>query len=53
MPTITLFLYRTLYLAKRMCVGSREEPRKRNLENMTVLPYRDFLEALCSGEYSS
>jgi len=38
-------------LKRYLCVSL--EPRKRNLENMTVLPYRDFLEALWSGGYSS
>jgi predicted AAA+ superfamily ATPase len=34
-----------------LCVSL--EPRKRNLGMVTVLPYRDFLEALWSHEYSS
>jgi len=38
-------------LKRYLCVSL--EPRKRNLENLTVLPYRDFLEALWSREYSS
>jgi uncharacterized protein len=38
-------------LKRYLCVSL--EPRKRNLENMTVLPYRDFLEALWGREYSS
>jgi predicted AAA+ superfamily ATPase len=38
-------------LKRYLCVSL--EPRKRNLENVTVLPYRDFLEALWSREYSS
>jgi len=38
-------------LKRYLCVSL--EPRKRNLEIVTVLPYRDFLEALWSREYSS
>jgi len=38
-------------LKRYLCVSL--EPRKRNLGNMTVLPFRDFLEALWSGEFSS
>ena len=38
-------------LKRYLCVSL--EPRKRNLQNVTVLPYRDFLEALWSREYSS
>jgi predicted AAA+ superfamily ATPase len=38
-------------LKRYLCVSL--EPRKRNLENVTVLPYRDFLKALWSREYSS
>jgi predicted AAA+ superfamily ATPase len=38
-------------LKRYLCVSL--EPRKRNLENMTVLPFRDFLDALWSGEFSS
>jgi hypothetical protein len=28
------------------------EPRRRDVQNVSVLPYREFLEALWSGEYS-
>src|SRR4030067_1310766 len=38
-------------LKRYLCVSL--EPRKRNLENLTILPFRDFLEALWSREYSS
>jgi hypothetical protein len=38
-------------LKRYLCVSL--EPRRRNLENVTVLPFRDFLEALWSREYSS
>ncbi len=38
-------------LKRYLCVSL--EPRKRNLENMAILPYRDFLEALWGREYSS
>jgi predicted AAA+ superfamily ATPase len=38
-------------LKRYLCVSL--EPRKRNLENVTVLPFRDFLEALWSREFSS
>jgi predicted AAA+ superfamily ATPase len=38
-------------LKRYLCVSL--EPRRRILENLTVLPLRDFLEALWSGEYSS
>jgi predicted AAA+ superfamily ATPase len=38
-------------LKRYLCVSL--EPRKRNLENLTVLPYRDFFEALWSREYLS
>ena len=38
-------------LKRYLCVSL--EPRKRNLGNLTVLPYREFLEALWSREYSS
>jgi len=38
-------------LKRYLCVSL--EPRERNLENVTVLPFRDFLEALWSREYSS
>ena len=34
-----------------LCVSF--EPRIRNLENVTILPFREFLEALWSREYSS
>jgi hypothetical protein len=27
------------------------EPRRRKLEDVTVLPFKEFLEALWSGEY--
>jgi predicted AAA+ superfamily ATPase len=37
-------------LKRYLCVSL--EPRKRKLENMTILPFRDFLEALWSREYS-
>jgi predicted AAA+ superfamily ATPase len=36
-------------LKRYLCVSL--EPRRRNLENVTVLPVRDFLEALWSREY--
>ncbi len=38
-------------LKRYLCVSL--EPRKRNLGNVTVLPFRDFLEALWNREYSS
>jgi len=38
-------------LKRYLCVSL--EPRRRNLENMTILPLRDFLEALWGREYSS
>jgi predicted AAA+ superfamily ATPase len=38
-------------LKRYLCVSL--EPRKRNLENLTILPLRDFLEALWSRKYSS
>ena len=38
-------------LKRYLCVSL--EPRRRNLENLTILPFREFLEALWSGEYSS
>ena len=38
-------------LKRYLCVSL--EPRRRNLENMTILPLREFLEALWSREYSS
>jgi len=37
-------------LKRYLCVSL--EPRKRNLENLTILPLREFLEALWSREYS-
>lgn len=37
-------------LKRYLCVSL--EPRRRNLENLTILPFREFLEALWSGEYS-
>ncbi len=37
-------------LKRYLCVSL--EPRRRNLENLTVLPFREFLEALWSREYS-
>jgi predicted AAA+ superfamily ATPase len=37
-------------LKRYLCVSL--EPRKRRFEDMTVLPYKDFLEALWNGEYS-
>lgn len=38
-------------LKRYLCVSL--EPRRRNLENVTILPLREFLEALWSREYSS
>lgn len=38
-------------LKRYLCVSL--EPRRRNLENLTILPLREFLEALWSREYSS
>jgi predicted AAA+ superfamily ATPase len=38
-------------LKRYLCVSLG--PRKRNLENVTILPLREFLEALWSREYSS
>ena len=38
-------------LKRYLCVSL--EPRRRNLENLTILPFREFLEALWSREYSS
>ncbi len=38
-------------LKRYLCVSL--EPRRRNLENITILPFREFLEALWSREYSS
>ncbi len=37
-------------LKRYLCVSL--EPRRRNLENLTLLPLREFLEALWSREYS-
>jgi predicted AAA+ superfamily ATPase len=37
-------------LKRYLCVGL--EPRRRNLENLTILPLREFLESLWSREYS-
>jgi predicted AAA+ superfamily ATPase len=37
-------------LKRHLCVSL--EPRKRRFEDMTVLPYKDFLEALWNGDYS-
>jgi len=38
-------------LKRYLCVSLG--PRRRNLENVTILPLREFLEALWSREYSS
>jgi len=38
-------------LKRYLCVSL--EPRRRNLGNLTLLPFREFLEALWSREYSS
>jgi len=38
-------------LKRYLCVSL--EPRRRNLENLTILPFREFLEALWSRKYSS
>ena len=38
-------------LKRYLCVSL--EPRTRNLENMTILPFREFLENLWSRKYSS
>jgi predicted AAA+ superfamily ATPase len=38
-------------LKRYLCVSL--EPRRRNLENVTILPLREFLETLWSREYSS
>ena len=38
-------------LKRYLCVSL--EPRRRNLENLTILPLREFLEALWSRKYSS
>jgi predicted AAA+ superfamily ATPase len=37
-------------LKRYLCVSL--EPRRRNLKNLTILPLREFLESLWSGEYS-
>lgn len=37
-------------LKRYLCVSL--EPRPRKLEGVTVLPFREFLEALWNGEYS-
>jgi predicted AAA+ superfamily ATPase len=37
-------------LKRYLCVSL--EPRRRNLENLTILPYREFLESLWSRKYS-
>ena len=37
-------------LKRYLCVSL--EPRRRKVEDITVLPYKDFLEALWNGEYS-
>ena len=37
-------------LKRYLCVSL--EPRIRRFEGVTVLPFREFLEALWSGEYS-
>src|SRR4030042_1089383 len=37
-------------LKRYLCVSL--DTRRRNLENMTIIPLREFLEALWSGEYS-
>ena len=36
-------------LKRYLCVSL--EPRRRKLEDVTVLPFKEFLEALWSGEY--
>jgi hypothetical protein len=38
-------------LKRYLCVSLG--PRRRNLENLTILPLQEFLEALWSREYSS
>ena len=38
-------------LERYLCVSS--EPRRRQIGEVTVLPYRQFLEALWEGRYSS
>lgn len=35
---------------RRLCVSL--EPRRRRVGDVTILPYREFLEALWEGEYS-
>ena len=37
-------------LKRYICVSF--EPRKRTVEGITILPFREFLEALWAGEYS-
>jgi predicted AAA+ superfamily ATPase len=37
----------------KRCLSVSLEPRRRTLEGLTLLPLREFLEALWSGEYSS
>lgn len=36
---------------RRLCVSL--EPRRRRVGDVTILPYREFLEALWDGEYSA
>jgi predicted AAA+ superfamily ATPase len=43
-------LFEEKKLKRYLCVSL--EPRKRRFEEVMVLPYRDFLEALWNGEYS-
>ena len=43
-------LYEEKKLKRYLCVSL--EPRRRRVEDITVLPYKDFLEALWNGEYS-
>ncbi len=42
-------LYEEKKLKRYLCVSL--EPRRRRVEDITVLPYKDFLEALWNGEY--
>jgi len=37
-------------LKRYICVSM--EPRKRNVGNIVILPYREFLESLWNGEYA-
>lgn len=37
-------------LKRYLCVSL--EPRRREMQNITILPYRAFLEALWDGEFS-